>query len=123
MTKFFKYTRTKKEIKKDELGEVVYQLDETGQKIKDNPEYVETKFTDVFNLDLVIRVHMISKDHVVILLNDGHEESQNITTVKDKRKPPTGTNLIETRQRQFVQSEISIFGDDIPKLYEILDRY
>ena len=122
MGKFFSYTRTKQEAKKDDKGQIIYKLDEQGQPIKDQPELVEKKFVDWFNLDYVLRTFTVSEDHVVVLLDDGHEESQSVTALKNKFKPPTAGNLVEQRQRQYVQSEISVKGEDIQRLHEALAK-
>jgi hypothetical protein len=122
MAKFFSYTRTKKEAKKDDQGQIIYKLDEQGQPIKDQPEMIEKNFVDWFNLDYVLRTFTVSDDHVVVLLDDGHEESQSVTALKNKFKPATPQNLTEQRQRQYVQSEISVKGADIQRLHEALAK-
>lgn len=120
MAKFFSYTRVKQEAKKDDKGQIIYKLDEQGQPIKDQPEIVEKRFVDWFNLDYVLRTFTVSEDHVVVLLDDGHEESQSVTALKNKFKPASPTNLVEQRQRQYVQSEISVKGEDVQRLHEAL---
>lgn len=122
MTKFFSYTRTKQEAKKDDKGQIIYKLDEQGQPIKDQPEIIEKKFVDWFNMEYVLRTFTVAEDHVIVLLDDGHEESQTITALKNKFKPATPQNLEEKKQRQYIQSEISVRGEDVQRLHETLAK-
>lgn len=119
---FFSYTRTKQVAKKDENGKIIFKKDEEGKELKDQPETEEKKFTDWFNLGCVIRTFTIEDDHVIVLLNDGHEQTDKIPVLKNKLKPPTPNNVVEEKQRNYVQSEISVRGEDIARLHEALAK-
>lgn len=117
MLKFFSYTKTKQEVKTNEKGEVIYKLDGEGNPIKTEPELLETHVTDWFNLNLIIRVWSIEKDHAIVLLNDGHEESQVIPVLKKDKKPNADSFQ---RQRKYIQTEIELKGEDVKRLHTVL---
>jgi hypothetical protein len=78
----------------------------------------ETKWVeDYVNLDTYVRAVTLEDGKVVLMLNDGHEESREVGVLKNKRKPPTPDNVTIERQRQFVCSEIIIaLPEDIERL-------
>ena len=149
MAKFFFFTRKGTERKLDEKGNPipvkqkvqVPKLDEEGnviEEVVDNKtipvteeveEIVPGKFVteeviyeDNFALDKVIRSHTISRGHVVVLLDDGHEETRIEPTLKNPNKKGqiTKNDIIEEKKRQWVQSEISLNGEDVTRYYEAL---
>ena len=83
---------------------------------------IETKIRrDSFNIDAVIRSHMVNDDHVIVLLNDGHETTEKVPILKNKLKPATPNNIIEEKQRMWVQSEIHLKGKDVKRYYSRYD--
>jgi len=122
MAKHFFYTREKQEVKKDENGVAVPLKDEAGAVIPGKFETTTVFMKDSFNTDKVIRTHMLTPTHVVVLLEDGHEESQVVNqTLKNKNKPATPDNIEYVKQRVWIQSEISVKGDEVAKLFEALE--
>jgi hypothetical protein len=118
MGRFFFYTREKQVKKTDDQGNAIPLKDEKGDVIPNQYETETKKYIDSFNLNKVIRTHVMTENHVVVLLDDGHEESQVIG--QKKKNPNKGTtpdNLEEVKQRVWIQSEISVKGDDVQKLY------
>jgi len=117
MSRFFVFTRTKNVAKKDEEGKVILKKDEEGNDIPGQAEVESRNFTDAINLDKIIRVHMLEQDHVVVLLDDGHEVTEKVPVLKNKKQPPTPQNIVEEKQRSYMQSEISVKGEDVTRLY------
>jgi hypothetical protein len=68
--------------------------------------YFET-YVDSFNLDCVIRSHQVDENSLLVLLNDGHEESREIPLPQTSRTGET------KRERQWIVSQIFLEGDDI----------
>ena len=121
---FFFFHRETKVRKLDDKGNPV----PLTTKVKKTVDGVETEVTEVvpgkfetetvmvednFNLNKVIRSHTIKPGTVVVLLDDGHEEAQDIPVMK-------GKNIEKTRQRNWVQSEIQLTGEDVPNYYAAL---
>lgn len=77
---------------------------------------------DSFNLDTVVRTHMVDEEHVVVMLNDGHEETQVVNQkLISKNKPATRDNVEDVKGRVWIVSEISIKGkDQVDLLYSKL---
>ena len=122
MSKFFTYTRTKNVAKKDVDGKPVLKKDADGNDIEGQPEVEFKTLTDIINTDKIIRVHMLEEDHVIVLLDDGHEVTEKVPVLKNKKLPPRPDNVIEEKQRSYMQSEISIKGEDVQKLYTLLGQ-
>lgn len=131
MSKFFSYTRTQKVNKKDSEGKSIPETISVKQEdgsFKDEIvpgrfQTEEKEFLDIFNIDYVIRTHQLEDGDVVVLLNDGHEVTEKVPQLKNPaKKPPYGKNdIVEVKERQWVQSEILIKGaDQVKKLYEAL---
>jgi len=124
--KFFFFNRETTVKKEDEKGNPI-PLKVKVKKLEGNrevevEEVVPGKFEtekvtvkDNFNISKVIRSHTVKPGHVVVLLDDGHEEAQDIPVQK-------GRNIEMTRQRNWVQSEISLKGDDVTRYYEALSQ-
>jgi len=121
----------------------VKKLDEQGspipltQKVKKEIDGVETEvdevipgkfetevkiYEDNFNLSKVIRSHTVSEGQLIVLLDDGHEETQKTPVLKNpaKKGPITKNDIIEEKSRVWVQSEIMLTGDDVPAYYAAL---
>lgn len=117
MAHFF-YTRT----------ETVRKLDEKGNPIptKEDPKKFETeekKFKDSFNLKKVIRTHALSETQIVVLLDDGHDVTEKVPTLKNPKMPPTTPgNIIHEKKTSWVQSEILVEGDEIELLHKALEK-
>ena len=121
MAKFFFFKREQQVAKKDENGHAIMKVDDQGVPTKEvDTETVIRK--DCINLEKIVRAHMITDTHVVVLLDDGHEESQVIDQrLKNPKKPPTRDNVEDVKGRVWVQSEISIKGEDqITEFYSAL---
>lgn len=120
MSNHFFYTREKVVKKVDDKGTAIMKKDENGVDTKEFE--TETKiFVDSFNINKVIRTHMLSEDHVVVLLDDGHEESQVVgQRKKNPNKGSTPDNMEEVKQRVWIQSEISVKGEEVQALHERL---
>lgn len=116
MAKFFHFTREQVVKKKDEKGQFIFKKDEQGNPTKEFE--TETFYRDdFFNLDKVIRAHMIDDDHVLVLLDDGHEETQEVPKVEKNK-------IVQSRVRSWVQSEISVKGaEKVQELLETLRNY
>lgn len=114
MSKFFFYTREVNVAKKDDQGNAIPLKDEQGNVIPKKFETVSEKRRDSFNLDKVIRTHMLSDEHVIVLLDDGHEEAQDVPKMEKNK-------IVQVRQRGWVQSEISVKGkEEVDTLYSAL---
>lgn len=128
--KHFFYSREAQVKKLDETGKpqllTVEVTQEDGTVVK---EFVPGKFEmetvlleDHFNLDKVIRTHMMSKDEVIVLLDDGHEVTEKVPVLKNpnKKGPISKGDVIEEKQRIWVQSEIVLKGADVEAYYAAL---
>lgn len=132
MAKFFKYTRRKNVTKKDEKGQAIPEtvtitLEDGSTKEENVPGKFKTEeksFTDYLNLTKVIRTHALENGNVIVLLDDGHEETQKVPQLKNpnKKGPVTKNDVVEVKERQWVQSEILIEGDEVFALYEALEK-
>ncbi len=130
--KLFFYSREQKVKKLDENGKaipitipVVKEVDGKETRVDEaTGQFVqETKIRrDSFNVESVLRSYMISDDHIIVILNDGHEESQVVDqTLINAKKPPTKDNIKTDKARVFVASEISLSGDDAKRFFETFD--
>ena len=76
---------------------------------------------DYINLENYVRAVTIENGSIVIMLNDGHEESREVPTLKNDKKPASMANIKMERQRQYVCSEIVISKpEDIERIRDIL---
>lgn len=114
MSQFF-YTRVAQVAKKDENGQVIPLKDEKGNVIPKKFETEPKEFIDSFNTDKIIRTHMMSEDHVVVLLDDGHESVEPVPAMEKGK-------VVQKNQRIWVQSEISVKGADVARLHEFLKK-
>lgn len=128
--KSFKYSRKTTVLKKDEEGKPIPKikelLDHEGNRIQEPiPGQFETEdkwLEDRINLDYYIRTHALEDGRVIVLLDDGHEVTEKVPSLKNKNGRPVPGNIIEEKQRQWVQSEILIAKpEEIEKLYQVLD--
>lgn len=132
--KAFSYERKETVNKKDENGKVIPLTQKTKIQKEDGTEEevdqpVPGKFVtedkwvkDVMNLDYFIRVHALTDGRVVVLLDDGHEVTEKVPTLKNKNGRPVPGNIIEEKQRQWIQSEILIAKpEDVERLYKTLE--
>jgi|ERR1044072_4859646 hypothetical protein len=129
--KFFTYTREVKQKKLDEKGlpiPIIKEKKEGEETDPKKPEAVEfemeTKtFEDFFDLERVIRGLTVEENKIVILLDDGHEVTEQIPKLKDPRKQPTPSNIVYEKQRNWVQSEIILTGDDVERFRKVYKSY
>jgi len=76
---------------------------------------------DSFNTDAVIRSHMINENQIIVLLNDGHETTEKVPVLKNKLKPAHPQNIVEEKTRVWIQSEISLTGEDVKRYFDKFD--
>jgi len=119
--KAFKYKREVTVAKKGEDGQPIPRLDEHGNVMEGLYEIEKTIAYDVINLDLVVRSYQMAEDQVLVLLNDGHEVTEKQRALKNAKRPPTIDNIIEVKERVYVQSEILLTGEDIERFYSALE--
>lgn len=80
-----------------------------------------TSFKESFNLSKVIRSVMRDTQTLIVLLDDGHEES--IEIIPEERDPKTGKVKKEgVKKRLFLASEIELTGDDIDRFFEAISK-
>lgn len=128
----FKYSRKKRVYKKDVDGNhipllrTVAKEDGTTEQVV-VPNQFETEevwATDYINLSLFIRTHELDNGNIIVLLDDGHEVTEVVPTLKNPKKPYSPSNVTETKQRNWVQSEILLEKpEEIERLYNLLDQY
>lgn len=76
-------------------------------------------FKESFNLDKVIRSVMRDTETLIVLLDDGHEES--IEIVPEDRDPKTMKLKREgVKKRLFLASEIELKGEDIDRFFDAI---
>jgi len=76
-------------------------------------------FRESLNLDKVIRSVMRDTESLIVLLDDGHEES--IDIVPEDRDPKTMKLKREgVKKRLFLASEIELKGDDIERFFQAI---
>lgn len=127
----FFFKREAKERKLDETGNPIPLTKKVPQEDGTEVDEVvpgqfemETKiYTDSFNLKKVIRTHTVKEGQVVVLLDDGHEETQKTPALKNKnhKGPVKPQDVIEEKNRVWVQSEILLVGEDATRLYTALE--
>lgn len=127
--KFFSYTREVKVKKLDESGNPIpKQVDVDPTKIVQEAKPIEyeteTKyFEDFFDIERVIRGVSTKENQMVILLDDGHEVTEATPRLKDPRKAATPSNVQYEKQRNWVQSEITLTGDDAERFRKVYKAY
>lgn len=104
------------------MAHFVYKRKVTGKVDPETEKPTVIEFYDTLNLKKVIRTHCLTEDSVLVLLDDGHEVSDVQRSLIDPKKPPTGRNVVEVRSRIWIQSEIVISGEDVPRYYEALEK-
>lgn len=114
MVRQFFYSRKTEFYKLDTEGNKIPKTGEDGVPIPQQFETEERIFQDSFNKHMVIR-SMEFPDHLIILLNDGHETTDVQRTLKNPTKPASMTNINEVKTRIWVQSEIRLTGEDIDR--------
>jgi len=130
-THFF-YERKAFENKLDETGNPIPLTVKKAGATPEDPEteevvpgkfvQEEVTYTDSFNTNRVIRTHTVRKGQIVVLLDDGHEETQKTPVLKNpaKRGPITKADITEEKNRVYLQSEILLVGQDAVRFYEVL---
>ena len=128
---FFKREATVKKVDKDgkpipltqKVKQVVDEVETEVDEVVPGKFETEVKvYEDNFNLSRVIRSHTVKEGQVVVLLDDGHEETQKTPVLKNpgKKGPITKNDIIEEKSRVWVQSEILLTGEDVPAYYAAL---
>lgn len=128
----FKYSRKKVVNKKDSEGKLIPVLQpviENGITVRMDPvpgkfETEELWRTDYINLGKMIRTHEMDDGSVIVLLDDGHDETQKVpVSLKNPKKGPVEGNIVSEKQTHWVQSEILIQKpEDVQRLYNSLDK-
>lgn len=128
-THFF-FTRKAQEQKLDEAGNPIPLTKKVPGVIPETEEIIPNKFvteevtyTDSFNVTKVIRTHTVKKGQVVVLLDDGHEETQKTPVLKNpnKKGPITKADITEEKNRVYLQSEILLVGEEAESFYKLLE--
>lgn len=112
----FKYSREVEVVKKDEKGNKVPLIVE-GVPVEGKFEKEKVIVNDTLNTDEVLRSVAYDEDSILVILKDGHEESQVQPKLKNPKHGPIASNIIENRQRVWVQSEIILKGKDVERFY------
>lgn len=109
-----KMVRTSESMEEEVEQEVV-----VPGKFETEKKWVE----DYVNLETYIRAITLEDGRMVLMLNDGHEESRDVPVLKNKRKPATIDNITQERQRQYVCSEVVLaLPEDIDRLRSRLNQ-
>lgn len=128
---FFERETTVKQLDKDgnPIPETVtVEKEENGEKVQVE-EPVPGRFKtekriviDTLNLNKVIRTHTLENGTIIVLLDDGHEETQKNPVLKNPGKsgPITKKDIIEEKSRVWVQSEILILKSQAEEFYKAL---
>lgn len=87
----------------------------TEEGAKNGQTEVVNIYTNSFNLDKVIRTVQMEKDKLIVLLDDIHERPQEVPNINPKTHKYLGTKM----QRQVVQSEITLEGEDVLRFKEL----
>jgi len=92
--------------------------DEEGKAIT---KVVEEDYPECFSLSSVIRAVWMDEKTLAVLLNDGHEQAEEVQrpVVDKKTGKIVGQEL--KRERNWVYSQINLTGDDIKRFREITD--
>ena len=93
--RFFSYTRSKEVAKTDETGKVILKKDAEGKEIPGQAETETKNYIDHFNLDYVLRTFSVEEDHIIVLLDDGHEVTEKVPVLKNKSLPARPNNIVE----------------------------
>ena len=113
----FKYQREVEIVKKDKEGNKIPLVVE-GVPVEGKFEKETVNVTDTFNTDEVLRSVAYDENSILVILKDGHEESQIQPKLKNPKHGPIASNIIENRQRVWVQSEILLKGTDVDRFYK-----
>jgi hypothetical protein len=76
------------------------------------PDGEDKHFTDSFDMNLVIRTYD-DGDKLIVLLNDGHEEAEEVPLMEKGIPVMKGGKMVTKRERQWKQSHIFLTGNDI----------
>lgn len=117
----FLYTREEEKKKLDENGKAIPIKDAEGKQT--GVETYKVSFTDSFDITRVIRTHTLEEgEKVIVLLDDGHETTEKVPVLKNKnKKGPVGpSDIVEEKQRVWVQSEIVLRGEDVRRYFDTL---
>ena len=131
-THFF-FTRKAQEQKLDEAGNPIPLTrkvpgvnpgdPETEEVVPNKFVTEEVTYKDSFNVSKVIRTHTVKKGQIVVLLDDGHEETQKTPVLKNpnKKGPITKADITEEKNRVYLQSEILLIGEEAESFYKLLE--
>lgn len=83
-------------------------------------QYQEVEFKESFNLEKVVRSVMRDVETLVVLLDDGHEES---IELQPEQRNDKGKIVKESiKKRLFFASEIELKGNDITRFFEAIEH-
>jgi hypothetical protein len=111
----FIYKSVRPVPKKDENGNPIPLINSKGVPVAGKFETEDKEFIDSFNLNKVIRTVMVNEEKVIVLLDDGHEDTQVVPTMEKNK-------ITEQKRRVWLQSEIEVTGSDVKELYEALKK-
>jgi hypothetical protein len=75
------------------------------------------RYKDSFNINKVIRSREMEDGTILVVLDDFHEEMQEVPGFHPKTRKPTG---VYVKERNTYQSEILLSKDDGQRLYKII---
>lgn len=84
------------------------------RKVEGTENIVESTYRDSFNLDMVIRSVTLENGQVVVLLNDVHEQIQQVPIMNSNNKPK-GFKEVKGN----VQSEITLSAEDGERFFNV----
>lgn len=126
---FFTYSRKQQVKKLDENNNPIPVMREVPniQPVKMEPvpgqfEMEEITVKDSFNLNNILRVVGIDENKAIVVLNDGHEEVKRVQALINPTKPPAKNNIKEIKEAQWMVSEIPLSGEDLQRLYDLMEE-
>lgn len=114
MGKHFIYSKTVQALKVDDQGSPIPLKNDKDEVIKGKFETEDKILKDSFNSDYVLRTYAKSDNEVIVLLDDGHEETHKMQAIEKNK-------IVEKNQRSWLQSEIQLQGEDVQRWYTFLE--
>ena len=84
---------------------------------EEDEQPIVREFRDSFNIDMVIRSVEIETGEVIVLLDDLHEQTQEVPEINHKTNKVTRVKSVVTN----VQSEIYLSQEDAQRFYKLLN--
>jgi hypothetical protein len=78
-------------------------------------------YWDCFNIDKVIRGHWAAPDQFIVLLDDGHEQADDVQKPKFNAKGQiTGVEM--KRERAWYVSQVPLVKEDVERFREVTEK-